>query len=163
MSKDKIPAEMVINWDQTPLQYIPAEKWTMEAEGTSNVSIAGGADKKALSAIFTVTLSGEFLPMHLVYLGKTSQSLPKHIFPTGFSLTKNPSHWSNKETMMLYINDVLEPYMTAKRDELNQPTTPAILIYDAFRAHTTDGIQQRLQELNVLVIFPKNRTDHLRP
>ena len=163
MSKDKIPAEMVINWDLTPLQYIPAEKWTMEAEETSVVSIAGGADKKALSAIFTVTLSGEFLPMHLVYLGKTSQSLPKHIFPTGFSLTKNPSYWSDEETMMLYINDVLEPYMTAKREELNQPTTPAIPIYDAFRAHTTNGIQQRLQELNVLVIFPKNRTDHLQP
>ena len=65
---------------------------------------------------------------------------------------------------MLYINEVLEPYITAKRAQLNQSTTPALLIYDAFRAHTTDGIQQRLEELNVrLVMVPKNMTDHLQP
>ena len=164
VSRDQIPAEMVINWDQTPLHYIPAGKWTMEAEGTSKVPIAGGADKRALTAIFTVTLSGEFLPMQLIYTGKTSQSLPKHKFPAGFSLTQNPSHWSNEETMILCINEVLEPYIAAKRAELNQTTTPALLIYDTFRAHTTDGIQQRLEELNVcLVMVPKNMTDHLQP
>ena len=39
VAKEKIPADLVINWDQTPLHYIPASKWTMEAEGTSKVPI----------------------------------------------------------------------------------------------------------------------------
>ena len=149
MAKEKIPADLVINWDQTPLHYIPASKWTMEAEGTSKVPIAGGSDKRALTAIFTVTLSGNFLPMQLIYTGKTAQSLPKFSFPDGFSLTQNPSHWSNEDTMELYVEEILAPYIKMKREQLEIPDTPALLIYDAFMAHTTEGIQNKLRELNV--------------
>ena len=164
MAKEKIPADLVINWDQTPLHYIPASKWTVEAEGTSKVPIAGGSDKRALTAIFTVTLSGNFLPMQLIYTGKTAQSLPKFSFPDGFSLTQNPSHWSNEDTMELYVKEILAPYIKMKREQLEIPDTPALLIYDAFRAHTTEGMQNKLAELNArLVMLPKNMTDHLQP
>lgn len=116
-----------------------------------------------MTAIFTVSLSGEFIPMQLIYSGKTSLSLPKFKFPDGFSLTQNPSHWSNELTMELYIKEILYPYI--KRTlELFNPNTPALLIYDAFRAHTSDDIQEKLRELNVrLVMVPKNMTDHLQP
>ena len=30
VSNEKIPADLVVNWDQMPLHYIPASKWTME-------------------------------------------------------------------------------------------------------------------------------------
>ena len=31
---DEVPAELVINWDQTGLNYVPVSQWTMEQEGT---------------------------------------------------------------------------------------------------------------------------------
>ena len=34
VSMDEIPAELVINFDQTALSYVPASHWTMEREGT---------------------------------------------------------------------------------------------------------------------------------
>ena len=66
--------------------------------------------------------------------------------------------------MELYVEEILAPYIKIKREQLEIPDTPALLIYDAFRAHTTEGMQNKLGELNVrLVMVPKNMTDHLQP
>ena len=128
VSNEKILADLVVNWDQTPLHYIPASKWTMEDKGTSKIPIAGGSAKRALTAIFTVTLSRNFLPMQLIYTRRTAQSLPKFTFPDGFSLTQNPSHWSNEDTRELYVEEILGPYLKMKREQLKLPDTPALLI-----------------------------------
>ena len=39
VSMDEIPAELVINFDQTTLSYVPTSHWTMEQEGTKHVEI----------------------------------------------------------------------------------------------------------------------------
>lgn len=77
----KIPESLIINLDQTPSKIIPGRKFTMAAKGSSNVTIAGCNDKRTITATFAVTLSGEFLPMQLIYGWKTQQSLPRYKFP----------------------------------------------------------------------------------
>ena len=62
---------------------------TMDKKGASNVPIEGIDDKRSLTATFSVTLDNKFLPMQLIYTGKTNQSLPKVKFPNGFSLSAN--------------------------------------------------------------------------
>lgn len=162
VAQDQIPPSLVLNWDQTPLNYISARKWTMDQEGISKVAIAGQSDKRALAAILTVSMAGDFLPMQLIYSGKTAKSLPKSKFPSGFSLTQNPSHWSNEDTMISYIEEILVPYLEQQRE--THADKPAVLIYDAFRAHTTEAVQAKLEQLNAkLVMVPKNMTDHLQP
>ena len=37
-----------------------------------NVLLDEAADKRAITAIFAQTIDGSFLPMHLIYKGKTS-------------------------------------------------------------------------------------------
>ena len=37
VSMDEIPADLVINFDQTALSYVPTSLWTMEQEGTKRV------------------------------------------------------------------------------------------------------------------------------
>lgn len=136
----------------------------MAPEGSSKVAIAGQADKRSLTAVLTVSMSGEFLPIQLIYPGKTPRSLPRHDFPVGFSLTQNSSHWSNEDTMGDFVQDILEPYLKKQREVLKNADMPALLIYDAFRAHTTDAVQQKLAALNAkLVMVPKNMTDHRQP
>lgn len=158
-----IPWSMILNWDQTPLNYIPSSRWTMAEQGASKVPIAGQADKRSLTALVTVSAAGDFLPFQLIYPGKTAKSLPKCKFPEGFSVTQNANHWSTEDTMLRYISDILEPYL-AKQRELVGEATPALLIYDAFKGHTTEAVQQRLRDLNAkLVMVPKNMTDHLQP
>ena len=82
ISMDKIPPSLVINWDQTAIQYVPTASWTMEQEGTRRVEIAGKDDKWQITAVLACTMSGDLLPLQLVYQGKTPRCLPQVEFPT---------------------------------------------------------------------------------
>ena len=90
-----IPPELVLNSDQTPSSYVSVGKYTMAAHGSKSVAIAGLSDKRNITLTFVVSLAGEFLPMQVIYAGKTKQSQPRgFVFPKGFSITQNPKHWS---------------------------------------------------------------------
>ncbi len=54
-------------------------------------------------------MSGNFLPMQLVYQGKTPKCHPAYNFPTDWHITHSPNHWSNKHTMKDYLVKVLVP------------------------------------------------------
>ena len=60
-------------------------------------------------------MSGNFLPPQLIYGGKTTQSLPKYDFPKLFSLSVNPTHYSNSQESVKLIEEILVPYFTKKR------------------------------------------------
>ena len=68
----------------------------MEKKGTKNVPISGLDNKRSITATFSITMENKFLPMQLIYKGKTSQSFPKIQFPNGFSLSANLKHHSNE-------------------------------------------------------------------
>ena len=38
---DNIPPDLVINWDQTGMQYVPVSSWTMSKEGSKGLEICG--------------------------------------------------------------------------------------------------------------------------
>ena len=79
---DEIPADLVINFDQTALHFVPVSEWTMEAEGTKRVEVVGKDDKRQLTAVLGGSMTGEFLPPQLIiYQGKTSRCLPSVKFP----------------------------------------------------------------------------------
>ena len=75
---DEVPSELVINWDQTGINYIPISSWTMEEEGLKRVEVADKDDKWQLTALFACSMSGDFLPIQLVYQGKIARCLPKY-------------------------------------------------------------------------------------
>ena len=66
---DDIPPELIVNWDQTGINYIPVGSWTMEVEGARRVEIAGKDDKHQLTAVFGGSMVGDFLPIQLIYQG----------------------------------------------------------------------------------------------
>jgi len=45
MSLGSHPPQLIINWDQTAVHYVPVGSWTMELEGAKRVDIAGKVDK----------------------------------------------------------------------------------------------------------------------
>ena len=52
---DEIPPELVINFDQTGIRYVPATLWTMEKEGAKRVEIIGKDDKRQVTAVLAGT------------------------------------------------------------------------------------------------------------
>ena len=88
-----IPLDLVLNLDQTPLSYVCPGKYTFCLKGTIIVPIKGVDDKRQITATFTVSASGVFLPIQLIYQGKTERCLPKFKFPKEFHVTYTKNHW----------------------------------------------------------------------
>ena len=99
----EIPASLVINWDQTGIHYVPVSSWTMESAGLKQVEIAGGDDKRQITAVFAATMDGDFLPPQLIYQGKTPRCLPNIDFQVGLDITFTENHCSNETVMIDYI------------------------------------------------------------
>ena len=72
---------IVLNLDQTPLKYVPWGNTTLAQISSSTVPIKNVSDKRMITGIFTISLDGQFLPMQLIYAGKTDNSIPNMDFP----------------------------------------------------------------------------------
>ena len=64
-----IPPELTFNWDQTPVHYVPTGEWTMHWQKEKIVPIANSDDKRQITAVLAVMLTGEYLPPQLIYQG----------------------------------------------------------------------------------------------
>ena len=62
---EEIPFSLIINWDQTAVNYIPLSSWTMEKRGTKRVKIVALDDKRQITAVFAGTLTGDFYHLRL--------------------------------------------------------------------------------------------------
>ena len=145
-----IPRDLVINWDQTGIKVVPVSSWTMEQKGARRVEIAGKDDKHQITAVFAATATGEFLPMQLVYQGKTPACLPKHDFPKDWNITYTYNRWSNEETMKVYIKKIIVPFVKRKRAELKlEENYPALVVFDVFKGQCTDDVLKLLEDNHI--------------
>lgn len=88
---------LVINWDQTGIQYVSVSQWTMEREGIKQTEIT----------VFGVTMDGAFLSPQSVYAGKIPKCLPKVDFSGDWDITFMENHWCNEAVMIDYVNKIL--------------------------------------------------------
>ena len=137
----------------------------MANEESQRVEVVAANDKRQITAVFGITLSGDFLPPQLIYQGTTPKCLPSIRFPAGWDVTFSENHWSNESTMQDYLNKILFPYIVSMRAKNQLDVThPALVIYDTFRGQCTETILTMLEENNVyIVIVPANCTDRLQP
>ena len=54
----------------------------MAKEGSKKVAMAGIDDKRQITVVLAGSMTGELLPLQLVYQGKTKASLPTVPFPS---------------------------------------------------------------------------------
>ena len=108
------------------------------------------SDKCMITATFAITLNGTFLPMQLIYGGKTKQSLPPGVrFPDSFSLNVNEKHYSNEKEVLKHLEEVINPYIIAERERLGVGREQAALvIMDVFRGQMTDPVFQKFDDNN---------------
>ena len=149
VEKYRIPPSMIINIDQTPMKYAPVANFTLNKRGEKDISISGVDHKKAMTATFAITLDGKFLPMQLIYGGKTSRSLPNFKFPDSFSLSFNEKHYSNTEETIKLIDEILTPYLDEERTKLGlEPDHKGLVVMDAFKGQSNDIAYTHFDENN---------------
>ncbi len=49
---EEIPAELILNWDQTGIKTVPSNTWTMDKQGSKQVEIIEANDKRLITAVF---------------------------------------------------------------------------------------------------------------
>ena len=142
VSDHDIPMELVLNLDQNPLSYVSPGKYTFHLKGSKTVPIKGINDKRLITATFTVTASGLFLPIQLIYSGKTKRSLPKFGFPKCFNVTFAPNHWSNYEKCVSLFKKIIFPYLKSKKEELGYPKEQySLIVMDTFKVQDNADIK----------------------
>lgn len=162
---EEIPHDLVINWDQTGIHYIPVSSWTMEKEGAKRVEITAVDDKRQITAVFGGSLTGDFLPIQLIYQGTTKRCLPTVEFLRDWQVTFSHNHWANEETMIDYLQKILIPYVDNKRKLLKlRDNYPALVLFDHFSGQMTESVLKLLDENHIhRVVIPANCTDRLQP
>ena len=91
------------------------------------ISIAHSDDKCQITAVVVTSMSGEYIPIQLLYQGKTVRCHPKISFPENSDVWHSINHWSNEETMIKYIK-VIVPVVSSKREALKlDPAYPALI------------------------------------
>ena len=154
---EEVPGDMILNWDQTAVEYIPVSNWTMAIEGSKRIELIGD-DKQQITATFAGTLIGQFL---LVYEGKTTKCHPSIEFPNGWYVTHTANHWCNEETMIEYIKSVIVPYMDDTRERLGlSPAHIRLVILDHFKGQSTQKVLNLLEENHLMyILVPANCTN----
>ena len=82
----------------------------MEQRGIKRVEMVGQNDKRQITAVFCVSLQGDFLPVQVIYKGKAMRCHPHFEFLPGWHITHSPNHSLIETTMLQYIEHIIEPY-----------------------------------------------------
>ena len=162
--QDHSPA-LILKTDQTATKLVPTSDWTMAAESSIQVSVVGLEDWQKITVVLCCSLSGQFLPPQVLYTGQTPQCHPKNSFPEGWdTASHSPNHWSNEQTMLQYVDNVLTPYLTDTRAQLGiLPDQIALIIGDVFAAHRCNSLLEKCAKNHVKVVHvPAGCTGDLR-
>ena len=149
INEHKIPSPMIINLDQTPSKFVPGCNKTLAKKGSKSVPTAGSTDKRMITATFSITLTGEFLPIQLIYGGKANKSIPA----------------VNEKEALNMLENVIIPYVENQRVSLNLDfDLPALLIMDVFKDQMTCAVRELLNESHILLEkVPGNLTYLFKP
>ena len=148
----KIPKPLVINLDETLSKYVPGCNKTLAPKGVKNVSIARSTDKRTITTTFSITMDGQFLPVQIIYGGKTSKSIPRVSFPDGFLVSVNPKHYSNEEESLKMMERIIIPHVQKQSNTLKLDAEyQAMLLMDIFKGQMTDPVKEILKGNNIII------------
>jgi hypothetical protein len=176
VDEHKIPADLIINCDQTGVHYMPKSNYTYELKNSNDVSVLGYDTKKQITAMTGCTASNIVLPLQLIYEGKEglegafpSEIIVRQLRKAGFDLRQTESHWSSFETTVHYINNVIKTYIdkTIKQQNLvnteEDPQYSLLLVDVWFRGKEFLSFMRETHPTIKLVFVPAGCTSLAQP
>ena len=156
-----IPKELILNLDQTPLSYVSPGKYTFNPKGAKTVPIKGVDGKRQITATFSISMTGSFLPIQLIYEGKTRRCLPNYDFPKDFNITYSLNHWSNTEKSVELFQKVIFPYLKNVKLSKKYPKEQmSLIIMDTFKGQDNDiALNPCKKHFYQVAIVPHNLTN----
>ena len=153
VKKHKIPEELILNYDQTPLSYVCTSNTTLEVRGSNSVPIVGKEKQKQITGTFTVSADGDFLRMQFM---KENRSLSSKWNKLSRRIQYNPYSKSLEleKSAIEHLEKVVFPYLSKEREQLKMPKDKkALLIFDVFKGQTTQQVKDIILENNCVYVF----------
>ena len=127
--------------------------------------IKGIDDKRQITATFTVSITGKFLPIRLIYQRKTPRCLTRFDFPADFNVTFSDNHWSNTEKSIELFKKVIFPYLKQAKASLTYPKEQmSLIIKDTFKGQDNNVILDLCEKhMCQVFIVPHNLTNKFLP
>ena len=110
-------------------------------------------------------MSGQFLPMQLIYQRTTDRCLPKGVeFLDDWNVTYTANHWSSESKAIKHLQMVLFPYLDQRKVELKLPEDQkTMLIFEVFKGHITHKVTKFIEENNCVILHvPNKMTDQFQ-
>lgn len=149
----EIPAELILNRDQTGIKIVPFSTWTMDAEGSKWVEVATtSTSSQQCSVVHSLEISYRW---KWYTKAKPIAAIPTTSFLQIGILLIRPS--TNKETMVQYVDNIVIPYVAAIWAE----DKPALIIMD-FKGQKKSAVPELMENIRVVLLAP-NTTDPLQP
>ena len=138
----------MINIDQTPA-ICSCLLLHHGKKGNQCVPVSGTANYCQIMVAFGVSLSGDFLPIQLIYQGKTKHCQPTYLFPHEFHIIQTENHWANKNLILDLIKEVLVSHVRKVGQKLSLPEDQQwLLIADIFKTHWTHTVVTEMTQSN---------------
>ena len=131
-----------------------------------SVPLIGKSKTKQITGMFILTKSSRFLPVQLIYTGETAHCLPRETeYPEGFNIYYTENHWSNEGRVAELLEEVIFPFIPSKGAEHELAADQrAFLIFNVFKAHTTEKVLDLMEENSCEVVFiPANMIHQFQP
>lgn len=81
MKSEQISEDFIINFDQTNVDIVPVSDYILEQEDPTQVQIIGFEDKRQITVLLGVRMSGHFIPSKIICAGLADMCHPKFKFP----------------------------------------------------------------------------------
>lgn len=105
IKKYKVPAELVINADQTGVVILPAGKETWAGRGAKQVASVAKEEKRQYTLMVGSSTTGDMIPFQAIWSGKTDKSIPVPRVRAAAEkqghrwVPRGERHWSTLATM----------------------------------------------------------------
>lgn len=144
------------NMDETPMTFDIPSNSTVNRRGEKTITIRTcGSEKTHFTVVLSCMADGTKLKPMVIFKRKT---LPKEKLPAGVLVTVHPKGWMDESLVGTWLEKVWDcrPGALARKR--------ALLVWDMFRAHLTDGVKARLKRLNTRqAVIPGGATSILQP
>ena len=161
-----VPDDLILNIDETAVQFVPSVTRTRCPKGVKRVRLIGiGMEKPQITVTFGASATGDILePAQLIFGGLTIRCHPnggKTLPPQNMYYDHTSSHWQTPESFITYITKTLLPYKAATITKLNLPLNQKmVLILDLHYSHKTLAVLTLLRANNIIAVFiPAGCTD----
>ena len=144
----KYPLPLIGNIDETPVFFDMVLRKSLVQKGHKSVTLrTSGSEKRHVTVVLAVAADGFILPQMIIFRGKTNETIKDIEAPKGFVIVTQEKAWTDESLMFIWFYQVSKSYA-----EFNG----LLMIYDAFKAHTTDEMKTVLSinSTNLIMVPP---------